>query len=96
VAAATACLPWVGLYVLLSAPAFQLDGVFIGTTRTRAMRNAAIVSALAFVLCAWPATAAWGNPGLWAAFVAFVVLRAVALAPAYRRLLREVDAGRAA
>ena len=95
VAAATACLPWVGLYVLLSAPAFQLDGAFIGATRTRAMRNAAIVSVLAFVLCAWPAAAAWGNHGLWAAFVAFVVLRALALAPAYRRLLREIDAGRA-
>ena len=87
-ATARAFLPWTGLYVLLSVAAFQLDGIFIGATWTRAMRNASMVSLAAFVLCAWPAAALWGNHGLWAAFVVFVVARALALLPGYRRLAR--------
>src|SRR5690606_24973648 len=79
IAAAHAYLPWAALYVLLSVAAFQLDGVFIGATRTREMRNAGLVSLAAFLLCAWPAAALWGNHGLWAAFVLFVVARALAL-----------------
>src|SRR5690606_20569120 len=86
--AARAYLPWTALYVLLSVGAFQLDGVFIGATRTREMRNAGVVSLLVFLLCAWPAAALWGNHGLWAAFVAFVVARALALLPYYRALDR--------
>ena len=70
--------------------AFQLDGVFIGATRTREMRNAGVLSLAAFWLCAWPAAAAWGNHGLWAAFVLFVVARALALLPYYRRLERSL------
>ena len=90
VASARAHLPWAGLYVLLSVAAFQLDGVFIGATRTREMRNAAVASLAAFGLCAWPAAAAWGNHGLWAAFVLFVVARALALLPYYRALQRSL------
>src|SRR5690606_18762286 len=88
---ARAQLPWVAVYVLLSVAAFQLDGVFIGATRTREMRNAAMASLTVFVLCAWPATAAWGNHGLWAALVLFVVARALALLPYYRVLERSLD-----
>src|SRR5690606_8365491 len=83
---AVAYLPWTALYVLLSVAAFQLDGVFIGATRTREMRNAGLVSVAVFLLCAWPLAALFGNHGLWAAFVVFVVARALALLPYWRRL----------
>src|SRR5690554_4445603 len=84
--AAFAHLPWAGVYVLVSVAAFQLDGVFIRATRTREMRNAAVLSMAAFLLAAWPLTAAWGNHGLWAAFVVYVIARAAALWPYYRRM----------
>ncbi|HEY4529284.1 MAG TPA: MATE family efflux transporter [Luteimonas sp.] len=87
-------LPWAASYVLLSVAAFQLDGVFIGATRTRDMRNAALLSAAAFLLVAWPATALRGNHGLWAAFVLYVVARAAALWPPYLRMQRELLASR--
>ncbi|KAF1690075.1 MATE family efflux transporter [Pseudoxanthomonas koreensis] len=90
-AVSRAHLPWAALYVLLSVAAFQLDGVFIGATRTRAMRNAGFVSLAVFALCAWPATAMWGNHGLWAAFVVFVVARALALLPYYRELEHSLE-----
>jgi len=76
---ATVHLPWTALYVLLSVAAFQLDGIFIGTTRTREMRNASVAALAVFLLVAWPLVARGGNHGLWLAFVVFVVARAMAL-----------------
>lgn len=86
---AAAYLPWTALYVLLSVAAFQLDGVFIGATRTRQMRNASVLSLAVFLAFAVPLAGAFGNHGLWAAFVVFVVARALALLPYYRQLLAE-------
>ena len=85
-AAAATYLPWTALYVLLSVAAFQLDGVFIGATRTREMRNAGLVSLAVFLLAAWGLAGTLGNHGLWIAFIVFVVARALALLPHYRRL----------
>lgn len=91
--AAALHLPWVALYVLVSVAAFQLDGVFIGTTRTREMRQAALLSLGAFLLVAWPAAAHWGNHGLWAAFLVYVVARALALLPYLRRMDAQLARG---
>lgn len=78
-ATALAQLPLAAAYVLLSFPAFQLDGVFIGATRTRAMRDAAILSFAVF-LGAWGLLALeHGNRGLWLAFILYVLARAAAL-----------------
>ena len=84
--AAFAYLPWTAVYVLVSVAAFQLDGVFIGATRTKEMRNAGVISLAAFLLVAWPLTKAWGNHGLWVAFIVYVIARAGALWPYYRRM----------
>lgn len=81
-------LGWAAVYVLLSFAAFQLDGIFIGATRTREMRNASIASALVFGLSWWWLTPLYGNYGLWCALVIFVCARALALAVYYPRLLR--------
>lgn len=82
---AAAHLPWAALYVLLSVAAFQLDGIFIGTTRTREMRNAGLLSLAVFLACADWLAGRYGNHGLWAAFVVFVMARALALLPYCRR-----------
>lgn len=86
-------LPWCALYVLLSVAAFQLDGVFIGATRTREMRQAGLASLGVFLLCVWPLTQWWANHGLWVAFIVFVLARAAALLPFYRRLDAGLGAG---
>ncbi len=80
--------------MLLSFAAFQLDGIFIGATRTREMRNASFVSVVVFMLAWWWLTPVFGNQGLWCAFVIFVCARAAALAAYYPRLIRAMDQGR--
>ncbi|UCC23884.1 MAG: MATE family efflux transporter [Gemmatimonadales bacterium] len=72
-------LPFAAGYVTLSFAAFQLDGVFIGATATRAMRNASILSLLGFLGASLPLAGRFGNTGLWIAFLVFVILRALAL-----------------
>ncbi|MEZ5503763.1 MAG: MATE family efflux transporter, partial [Halioglobus sp.] len=93
-AAADAAIGWAALYVLLSFAAFQLDGIFIGATRTREMRNASAASLLAFMLAWWLLSPVYGVHGLWAAFVIFVCARAAALAWYYPSLLRSVSPAR--
>lgn len=83
-------LPYAAVYVMLSFPAFQLDGIFIGATATRAMRNASIASFAAFVALSFALTRTYENLGLWLAFIVYVVARAVALGVAYPGLKRSV------
>lgn len=77
--AASGSLPLAALYVALAFAAFQLDGVFIGTTQTAQMRNASILSVAVFVPLSLAFGAQWGVIGLWWAFVVYVVMRAVTL-----------------
>jgi len=83
-------LPFTAMYVLVSFAAFQLDGIFIGATGTREMRNASIASCLLFVVGSLPAIAAWTNLGLWVAFIGYVVVRAVFLGAYLGRLRRRI------
>lgn len=77
--AADTSLAFAALYVALAFAAFQLDGIFIGATRTREMRNASVTSAVMFFALSLVLITQWQMAGLWIAFIVFVVLRAVFL-----------------
>jgi len=87
---AIAYLPWVTVAPLLSVWCFQLDGIFIGATRTAAMRNAAVASLLLFIVASWLLVPAFGNHGLWLALMIFTVGRALTLGVYYPALERSV------
>jgi len=71
---------WAALAPLIGVACFQLDGIFIGATRTRDMRNMMLIS-LAVYLGAWALlTPLLGNHGLWAALMVLFVVRALTLA----------------
>ncbi|MDX9874063.1 MAG: MATE family efflux transporter [Spongiibacteraceae bacterium] len=87
-AAALHYLPFCALYVLLSFGAFQLDGIFLGTSQSVSLRNASFLATVIFIGLCWLWVPAYGNAGLWAAFTGFVVARALALSAYMPRLLR--------
>ena len=87
--AAMTYLPWAALAPLLGVWAFQLDGIFIGATRTADMRTAMVI-AFGIFLGAWWLLRPFGNHGLWAAFHVHYVARIGTLAYFYPRLLRSV------
>ena len=74
-----ALIPICAVYVFASFPAFQLDGVFIGTSRTKEMRDASILSVVVFLVAVWIFSELLGLEGLWWAMVVFVVVRALSL-----------------
>jgi len=90
-AAARSYLWWAAFVPVLGVWAFQLDGIFIGATRTADMRNAAIVT-LAIYLVAWWVLSPYGNDGLWGAFYVSYFARAGTLLWYYPALVRSVPA----
>jgi MATE family multidrug resistance protein len=77
---------FVVLAPVLSVFAFAYDGVFIGATWARDMRNLMVVSLLLF-LGAWLALRSFGNAGLWGALLVFYAARGGLQALRYPALL---------
>jgi MATE family multidrug resistance protein len=72
---------------LLAVFAFAFDGVYIGATWARDMRNLMLAS-LAVFLSAWLALRSFGNAGLWGALLAHYAARGGLEAARYPALLR--------
>ncbi len=81
-------LPWLVAAPLISVWSYLFDGIFIGATHTRAMRDTMLLSTFGVYLPAWYLLQGWGNHGLWAALMLFMAARGVTMALACRTLLR--------
>jgi len=80
------------LWLVVLAPvlgvfAFAYDGIFIGATWARDMRNLMVLSLLIF-LTAWLALRSFGNAGLWGALLVHYVARGGLQALRYPALLK--------
>jgi MATE family multidrug resistance protein len=64
----------------------MLDGIFIGATETRALRNAMAVSAAVYAAAVAVLLPAWGNDGLWAALMLLNLTRGITLGARYPAL----------
>lgn len=90
-AEAAVYLFWAALLPSTAVWAFVLDGVFIGATRSAALRNGMIAAvAVYFPLQFW-LSGAHGNHGLWLALHIFLIARGVTLAVQYPALARSVQ-----
>ena len=85
-------LPWVIAGPLYSVWSFLIDGIFVGATRARDMRNMAVLSALAFAASILVFVPWLGNHGLWLSYVIFMLSRAVTLGSHYPALERTIGA----
>ena len=85
-------LPWAVAYPVVSVWCFQLDGIYIGATRTPEMRNGMALSLAAFLALGYALMPNFGNHGLWAAFTGFAAFRGAILGLWYPRLLRQFTA----
>jgi MATE family multidrug resistance protein len=85
-------LIFAALTPLVGAAAFDYDGIYIGATWTRAMRDLML---LAFALYATTLliAGALGNTGLWIAFLVFLSVRGLGQALLCPRLTRQAFAG---
>ncbi|MDP5148884.1 MATE family efflux transporter [Rheinheimera baltica] len=72
-------LNWMILLPLVASWAYLLDGVFIGATQGKQLRNSMLLALLGFMLCFY-LLSHWQNHALWAALCVFMALRSVILA----------------
>jgi MATE family multidrug resistance protein len=80
-------LPFVLFAPLLGVFAFAFDGVYIGATWAREMRNL-MIGSLAIFFSAWWALRSFGNAGLWGALLAHYAARGGLQALRYPALLK--------
>lgn len=77
-------MPWAAITALTGALAFLMDGVFIGATWSRDMRNMMLAAFAGYVVALCLLVPAFGNHGLWASLNLFLLFRGfflVALVP---------------
>ena len=89
-AIAHAHLPFLAALPLLAVWSYLLDGLFIGATRAREMRDAMLLALLLALPLAWQLREQ-GNAGLWLAFLAFMALRGLTLGASAWRIARRGD-----
>jgi MATE family multidrug resistance protein len=89
-AEATALLPFAAVIPVLGMPAWLLDGIFIGATRGRPLRNAALLATIGYIATDL-ALRPLGMAGAWCAFVLGYFYRAGALGTHLPALLRSSE-----
>ena len=77
--AALAYLPYCALVPLIGIAPWQLDGLFLGTTQGRALRNAGVAVAVLYISTDMILRPLYGNTGVWIAFLLMYLYRAAAL-----------------
>ncbi len=85
--AARSFLPFAAAAPMAGAAAFAFDGIYIGSTWTRAMRDLMLLSFAIYAAVLF-SLQGLGNAGLWTAFLAFLAVRALGQAAMYPRLAR--------
>ncbi len=86
-------LPYMVLAPLAGCAAWMLDGIFIGATRSRDMRNMMALSFGIYWAAIFLLIPLFGNHGLWLALLVSFVARGVTLGLRYPALERQAEAG---
>ncbi len=78
-------LPWMIASPIVSVWCFLYDGVYVGATRAKEMRDIMVFSTIAVFLPAWYLLQPLGNDGLWLAFLLFMASRGIGMHVGYRK-----------
>lgn len=81
-------LVWLALMPLVSCAAFMWDGIYIGATAGKQVRNCMIVSALSFIVVYLSLRSSCGIQALYAAYFAHLLARAIYLSVFWPKVLR--------
>lgn len=90
-ASATDYLFWVILAPVIGVWSYLLDGLFVGATLGREMRNTMLFATFCCYLPAWFLLQGFGNHGLWAALIILLAARSIAQAVYLPGMLRSSD-----
>ena len=80
---------WIIIIPPLASFCYQLDGIFIGASQTREMRNAMVVSVLTFIGISIYLTRYFENHGIWLSLMLLMILRALTLQFYFKKILKK-------
>ncbi|NOD87947.1 MULTISPECIES: MATE family efflux transporter [unclassified Ruegeria] len=81
---------WAALAPVVGVASWMFDGIYIGATWTRAMRNAMIQSVAIYVVALFVLVPSFGNHGLWAALMVLNIARGATMGWRYPKLEAQV------
>ena len=79
---------WIIIIPPIASFCYQLDGIFIGASQTREMKNAMMISVASFVITSIYLTKYFGNHGLWLSLTLFMILRSLTLYLFFKKILK--------
>lgn len=77
---------WVLLIPVAGFSAFLWDGIFVGATASRQMRNSMFVAAGSFFIIYWLFQDRLGNDALWLSFIVYLSIRGIIQTYMYKRI----------
>ena len=80
---------WVIIIPPVASFCYQLDGIFIGASQTKEIRNAMIISVASFIVISIHLTKQFGNHGLWLSLFLFMILRSLTLKYFFNKILKK-------
>ncbi len=83
-------LIWAAIAPVIGVASWMFDGIYIGATWTRAMRNAMLQSVAVYVVALLILVPSFGNHGLWAALMVLNLTRGVTMGWRYPKLEAQI------
>ncbi|MDH6354147.1 MATE family multidrug resistance protein [Dysgonomonas sp. PH5-45] len=81
---------WALLIPIAGFSAFLWDGIFVGATASKYMRNSMFVAAGCFFAVFYALFPVWGNDALWLAFVTYLFMRGVMQTFLFKKVKQEI------
>ena len=81
---------WVFIIPPVASFCYQLDGIFIGASQTKEMRNAMLLSVATFIIISIYLVKYYGNHGLWLSLLLFMILRSLTLRIFFNKILKKI------
>ncbi len=82
---------WAIIIPFAASFCFLFDGIFIGASQTRELRNAMIISVAIYIVVSFFLIASFGNTGLWLSLCIFFIARALTLFSYMGRIYQRIS-----
>ena len=80
---------WIVIIPPVASFSYQFDGIFIGATQTKEIRNAMMISVVSFIITSIYLTEYFGNHGLWLSLLLFMIFRSLTLNYFFNKILKK-------
>ena len=80
---------WIVLIVPIASICYQLDGIFVGASQTKEMRDSMIISVIIYILISIYSIKYFENHGVWFSLLIFMMLRSITLSYFFGKILKK-------